>query len=120
MFFKIINFFFSDSQRYYGRSLPFGNNSWSGNNIQFLTIEQALADYTAILSYLQNTYRHSLNDQNVPVVVFGAGYGGVLATQLRFKYPWVVDGALASAAPLNVISGLTPPTIFYREVTKVY
>jgi hypothetical protein len=43
----------------------------------------------------------------------------VLASQLRFKYPSVVDGALASAAPLNVISGLSPRTLFYREVTKV-
>jgi hypothetical protein len=43
----------------------------------------------------------------------------VLASQLRFKYPSIVDGALASAAPLNAISGLSPRTLFYREVTRV-
>ena len=82
-------------------------------------MEQALADYTSIIKYLQDTYRQNLNEANYPVVVFGAGYGGVLASQLRFKYPAIVDGALASAAHLNVISGLSPSTLFYREVTKV-
>ena len=54
-------------QRYYGKSLPFGNDSFTSENIGYLTIEQALADYSYLIKYLKNKY----NATNAPVIAFG-------------------------------------------------
>jgi lysosomal Pro-X carboxypeptidase len=35
--------------RYFGKSKPFGNNSWDKENLGFLTLENVLMDYTALL-----------------------------------------------------------------------
>lgn len=31
--------------RFFGKSMPFGNNSYENTNLQLLTVEQAMADY---------------------------------------------------------------------------
>jgi lauroyl/myristoyl acyltransferase len=39
--------------RYYGQSLPFGQYSFTNQNISFLTVEQALADYAQLIPDLK-------------------------------------------------------------------
>ena len=57
-------------QRYYGKSLPFGNDSFTRENIGYLTIEQALADYSYLIQYLKKKY----DAHNSPVIAFGGRY----------------------------------------------
>jgi lysosomal Pro-X carboxypeptidase len=52
--------------RYYGKSLPFGNESYKdAQHLGYLTSEQALADYADLLQQVLN------KDQRRPVILFG-------------------------------------------------
>ena len=35
--------------RYYGESLPFGDQSFTKDNIKYLTVDQTLMDYTYLI-----------------------------------------------------------------------
>jgi len=85
--------------RYEGMSVP-DFSVWNDpNRRQFdgcfthLTSAQALADYAALLSYLNH-------DNSRPVVTFGGSYGGMLSAWMRMKYPGIVAGAIAASAPI--------------------
>jgi lysosomal Pro-X carboxypeptidase len=62
----------------------------------YLSSEQALADYVALITDLKT----KLSAESAPVVVFGGSYGGMLATWFRLKYPYIATGAIASSAPI--------------------
>ena len=81
--------------RYYGASLPFGNASWTPENVQYLSTELILADYAQLLTALKTTVK------GCPVVSFGGSYGGTLTTLFRLTYPDVVVGGLAASAPIG-------------------
>ncbi|KAG8196150.1 hypothetical protein JTE90_007882 [Oedothorax gibbosus] len=101
-------------RRYYGKSLPFGEKSFTGNNIGLMTIEQALADYAFFLKGFKKT----LKAEKCPVVAFGGSYGGMLATYMRLKYPNIIIGAIAASAPIYIekLSG----NVFFQGVTKSF
>jgi pimeloyl-ACP methyl ester carboxylesterase len=74
-----------------------------------------MMDFVLFLKYIKKTFC-----QNCPVIVFGGSYGGMLATWMRMKYPFIVDAAHAASAPIyyyrnrqNFDTG-----IFYQIVTK--
>ena len=77
-------------QRYYGKSLPFGDSSFDDDKVSYLSVEQALADYAIILTNLKKQY--NLTDSQNPIIAFGGSYGGILAAYMRFKYPNIVQG----------------------------
>lgn len=54
-------------QRYYGKSLPFGKDSFKIPQIGLLTVEQALADYAVMITEL----KQQLAATQCPVIVFG-------------------------------------------------
>lgn len=58
---------FSLFQRYYGKSLPFGKDSFNIPQIGLLTVEQALADYAVMITKL----KEQLAATDCPVIVFG-------------------------------------------------
>lgn len=103
--------------RYYGKTLPFGDASFDLNNIGYLSVEQALADYAVFLTELKQKY--NLTDSRNPIIAFGGSYGGILAAYMRYKYPNLVKGALAASAPIYLTAGLAPSTLFFQDVTKV-
>eukprot|EP00762_Andalucia_godoyi_P005095 ANDGO_04035.mRNA.1 Prolyl carboxy peptidase like protein 5 len=102
--------------RYYGESLPFGKQSFVGSNWQYLSTDQALADY----SYFLVNYKLQMNAPNAPVVAFGGSYGGMLATWFRVKYPHLTVGSLGASGPIAQFTGLTPPEAFNQKVTQDY
>ncbi|KAG5671039.1 hypothetical protein PVAND_001257 [Polypedilum vanderplanki] len=59
-------------------------------NLQWLTISQAVADIGRFASFMRQRYLEA------PVIVWGSGLGGSLAVWARQKYPNVIDGAWAS------------------------
>jgi lysosomal Pro-X carboxypeptidase len=100
--------------RYYGKSMPFGNESYKDpQHLGYLSSEQALADYADLLQYLNPNSKR-------PVIAFGGSYGGMLAAWFRMKYPHLVSGALASSAPVLQFTGVVPCDIFNRILTSVY
>ncbi|PVD22562.1 hypothetical protein C0Q70_18379 [Pomacea canaliculata] len=101
------------AERYYGKSLPFGDKSFTDPFIGLLTVEQALADYAVLITSLKS----SLNASSVPVICFGGSYGGMLSAYMRFKYPNIVTGSIAASAPIYMLDPSTDKSFFFNHVT---
>jgi lysosomal Pro-X carboxypeptidase len=102
--------------RFYGKSMPFGNQTISyksPEHLGYLTSEQALADFADLLQFLNPQARR-------PVIVMGGSYGGMLSAWFRSKYPHLVTGALASSAPVLQFPGVVPCDTFSMILTSVY
>ena len=88
--------------RFFGESLPFNGTRASltpePGRIGLLSIEQMLADYTALLAAVLDSCGDACATSRV--VTFGGSLAGSLAALLRLRAPWLVDAAWASSAPL--------------------
>lgn len=94
-FFFFVAFVAFVEHRYYGKSLPFDNKSFTAPEYSgYLTSEQALADFASILVNQLN------KDNRRPVITFGGSYGGMLSAWFRMKYPHLITGAIAASAPI--------------------
>ncbi|KAK6173591.1 hypothetical protein SNE40_017012 [Patella caerulea] len=104
--------------RFYGESMPYGPESYKDpTKLNFLTSEQALADFATLIEYIKSTTPGASNSR---VVAFGGSYGGMLSAWFRIKYPNVVVGALAASAPIWQFHNLTPCLAFDQTVTKTF
>jgi len=101
--------------RYYGESLPFGNESLTKDPLKvgYLSSSQALADYANLITWLRGSIPGASES---PVIVFGGSYGGMLAAWMRAKFPHIVQGAIAGSAP--VAQFVSPCDAFGRIVTS--
>jgi len=93
--------------RYYGESIP-------DKKFEFLSAEQALADFAHYLDNLKST-----SDVG-PVIALGGSYGGMLAAYIRIKYPNLVAGAIAASAPVKFFPGQFDCRGFYRVTTRTF
>lgn len=105
--------------RYYGETLPLGTESFTNaSTLRWLTMEQALADYAAVIYQLK--VERGVPD--APVVALGGSYGGMLAAWLRMHYPTSVVGAIAASAPVLAFDGLLTRTYdgnaYWRVVSR--
>ena len=120
--------------RFYGASMPWGdgNATLSYANVStlsLLTSEQAIADYVQFVAWMRGGGHETEvspfsqcrgNCSNIPVIVFGGSYGGMLAAWMRIKYPASVAGAIAASAPIWQFTGLTGPDVYNSIITRVY
>ena len=105
--------------RFYGESFP---PDWSldlhvseSDMLSYLRVASALSDYALLIADLKKSFHLD------KTVVFGGSYGGMLAARMRIEYPSLVQGAIASSAPVIFSSGLSPrpdPFAFYQRITS--
>lgn len=82
--------------RYYGESRPTAD--MSAENLQFLTVDQALADLAQFILHIKQT---NILLTHSPVILVGASYAAALTTWFMQEYPEFAQGAWVSSAPLN-------------------
>jgi pimeloyl-ACP methyl ester carboxylesterase len=102
--------------RYYGESMPFGDQTFDRKNLDKLTVEQAMFDYVELIKSIKQT--EGLEDR--AVIVGGGSYGGMLSAWLRMKYPQWFQGALAASAPILFFDGYVDPYAYDDIATGVY
>lgn len=102
--------------RYFGTSMPFGDESFEKSNLKYLTVEQAMMDYTEFMLDFKN--KNDLVDR--AVIVGGGSYGGMLSAWLRMKYSHVFQGALAASAPILFFDGYVSPDAYDNIATDDY
>jgi len=90
--------------RYYGYSQPF--KTWDLSNLSYLTTENALADIALFLTSINNDLMNRYGGKKRKIFVMGGSYPGALAAWMRYKYPHIVDGALASSAVVKAIDDM--------------
>lgn len=100
--------------RFFGESVPFkAPFKDSPDVVGLLSVEQALADYAAIISAIRDEFKA----WDAPVVTFGGSLAGSLAAWMRFKYPAIVDMALASSTPQLSYPGYTSQFAWRKQIT---
>ncbi|KAL1401720.1 hypothetical protein pipiens_006416 [Culex pipiens pipiens] len=89
-------YLFANEHRYFGHSLPVDDASTE--NLDFLTVDQALADLAAWIHHL----RHEVvGNPQAKVILMGWGYGGSLATWFHTQFPHLSDGVWVSSGNNN-------------------
>lgn len=83
----------------------------------YLSSEQALADYSVLLTSLRKTMPGLAN---CPIVAFGGSYGGMLTAWFRRLYPQFVIGGLAASAPIGFVGTGISPAAFDEASTNTY
>jgi lysosomal Pro-X carboxypeptidase len=75
-----------------------------------------MMDFVKLLQYVKESY----NAKDKPVIAFGGSYGGMLAAWMRMKYPHIIQGALASSAPILFFNGTTSPYAYNEVATNSF
>lgn len=88
---------FTLEHRFYGKSHP--TSDLSVENLSYLSSEQALADLAYFITYIRDKYKLIPNK----LITLGGSYPGSLSAWFRVKYPHLVDGAVATSAPIFAV-----------------
>ncbi|KAE9405742.1 hypothetical protein BT96DRAFT_915948 [Gymnopus androsaceus JB14] len=107
--------------RYFGESLPFGNDSWTRDNIKYLTLDNVMDDAVEFVNWIKSNVTGA---ESSPVIVSSGSYGGFLTAIFRLNRPEAFFGGVASAAPTAMISqneqNNTARFNWYNWVSNVY
>lgn len=87
---------FALEHRFYGKSLPFGNDSMSWANLRFLNSEQGLSDLAHFISYIKEKQLYGVSS-STPWITVGGSYAGAMSAWFRAKYPHLTVGAIGSS-----------------------
>ncbi|KAI1697024.1 serine carboxypeptidase s28 domain-containing protein [Ditylenchus destructor] len=98
--------FYVLEHRFYGFSQPFSGEAKV--DLQYLSSEQALGDAAVFV----RTVNERFNTTNPKWIVFGCSYAGMLSAWMRMKYPDIIQGAIASSAPVQA-------TLEFRDYFQV-
>lgn len=101
--------------RYFGESLPFGNESYTSKNLRYFTLENVMADAVSFVDFVKKNVTGAAHSK--VIVVGGASeppctleiteqcvpgsYGGFLAAAFRQNYPDTFFGAWSVAGPFR-------------------
>lgn len=103
--------------RFFGKSFPYNNSTEadqpSVGSIGMLTVEQALADYSILVSSILDEYKA----WDSPTISFGGSLAGTLSALLRIRYPYLIDMAWASSTPLLGYPGLKSQYLWRKQIT---
>mmetsp|Transcript_13966 Transcript_13966/g.33834 ORF Transcript_13966/g.33834 Transcript_13966/m.33834 type:complete len:500 (+) Transcript_13966:63-1562(+) len=106
--------------RFYGESLPFGNESFTVDNLRVMNTQQALADAAEFIRAQQKargcTPRGTAG--YCPVVTFGGSYPGFLSAMMRLRYSAVVDAAYSASAPMRFYTQQVQQYDYYSIVSR--
>ncbi|XP_053690989.1 putative serine protease K12H4.7 [Sabethes cyaneus] len=89
-------FLFANEHRFFGQSIPVTDAS--SENMQYLSIDQALADLAAWINYLREVV---VDNPRAKIILMGYGHGGALAAYFRQQYPHLCNGAWISSGPVE-------------------
>jgi len=95
--------------RYYGLSVPTADLSTP--NLEWLTVDQALADLAGFISWYTMNYL----SPDTKWITIGGSYSGALSAWFRLKYPHITVGAVSSSGVVNAIFDFTA---FDEQVAK--
>jgi len=106
--------------RYYGTSMPFGDQSLQPDNMYLLNPQQALADAANFIVGIQKEYGCTARDTNgyCPVITVGGSYPGFLSAMMRLRYPEVVDIGYAASAPVLFYAQEVDQSAYYKIITS--
>lgn len=105
--------------RFYGTSLPFGEDSFTDDNLKLATPQQALEDVTTFIRGMQEEYQCTAKGTPgyCPIITIGGSYPGWLSAMARLRYPAVVDFAYAASAPMLFYSQEVDQYAYYEVVS---
>ncbi|EJF58988.1 hypothetical protein DICSQDRAFT_128566 [Dichomitus squalens LYAD-421 SS1] len=84
--------------RYFGQSLPFGNNSYTLDNLKPFTLDNVMQDAVHFLDFVKKNVTGAAKSKTI---VAGGSYGGFLAPVFRQNYPDTFFGAWGIAGPFR-------------------
>ncbi|KZV94778.1 hypothetical protein EXIGLDRAFT_834749 [Exidia glandulosa HHB12029] len=93
----------SVEHRYFGESLPFGNDSYTNENLRHLTLDNIMSDTISLVDW----YKKTINATDSKVIVVGGSYSGFLSMVLRINHPETFYGAISAAGPARAFLPFT-------------
>ncbi|XXH02210.1 hypothetical protein Hte_008578 [Hypoxylon texense] len=105
--------------RYFGQSLPYGQDSHTPSNMKYLTLDNVMADAVSFVSHIKEANEGAADSK---AIVASGSYGGFLAAAFRLNHPDTFFGALASAGPVKSFSNSSDPDTYnwWRWVNRIY